>query len=100
MTINLDPGLLWVKNRIRELSQELGRPIDCLEWPLPGDPTIAGAFIAGTIPLRIWRDGEFQIIDFPTSPSFNSRLSDFNLADLTLSERGREAVKQYTGTGR
>jgi hypothetical protein len=43
----LDPGLLLVENRIRQLSAELGRPVDCLQWPRPkelleveGDPEI------------------------------------------------------------
>ncbi len=35
MTANLESGLLWVEKRIRELAQELGRPIDCLEWLRP-----------------------------------------------------------------
>ena len=35
MTPDLDSGLLWVENRIRELAQELGRPVDCMEWPQP-----------------------------------------------------------------
>ena len=28
---NLDPDLLWIEKRIRELSQKLGRPVDYLE---------------------------------------------------------------------
>lgn len=35
MTPDLLPGLLWVETRIRQLSAELGRPVDCLEWPRP-----------------------------------------------------------------
>jgi len=63
-SFNLEPGLLWVEKRIRELVAELGRPVNCLEWPRPGDPTIPRSFKANTIPLRIWRGGEFQIIEF------------------------------------
>jgi len=33
MIPNLDPGLLWVEKRIRQLSAELGQPVDCMEWP-------------------------------------------------------------------
>jgi hypothetical protein len=57
-------GLLWVENRIRELSGELGRPVDYMEWPRPGDPTIARSFKANTIPLRTWRGGELRILEF------------------------------------
>ena len=64
MIPDLDPGLLWVENRIRELSRELDRPEDCMEWPRPGDPTIARSFKTNTIPLRIWRGEEFRIIEF------------------------------------
>lgn len=32
MTPDLDAGLLWVENRIRELSRELDRPVYCMEW--------------------------------------------------------------------
>jgi hypothetical protein len=60
----IEPGKIWVEHRIRELAQELGQVVDCLEWPRPGDPTIARSFKAGTIPLRIWRGEEFQIVEF------------------------------------
>ncbi len=50
----LDPGLLWVEKRIRDLSQELGQPVDCLEWPQPFDAS------AKKIPLKLWRGGEFR----------------------------------------
>lgn len=47
MTPTLLHGLLWVENRIRQLSRELGRLVDCLEWPRPkelleveGDPDV------------------------------------------------------------
>jgi hypothetical protein len=35
MTADFLPGLLWVENRIHQLSAELSRPVDCLEWPRP-----------------------------------------------------------------
>jgi hypothetical protein len=43
----MTPGLLWVETRIRQLSAELGRPVDCLEWPRSIDAR------AKKIPLKI-----------------------------------------------
>jgi len=57
MPPNLDAGLLWVQNRIRELSEDPGRPVDCLEWPQPQPP-------AGLIPLKIWRGGAYGLVEF------------------------------------
>lgn len=67
MTTGLDAGLLWIERRIRELSKELNRPVDCMELARPGDPTIARSFVAHTIPLKIWRGGEIRIIEFRRS---------------------------------
>lgn len=57
-------GLRWVENRIRQLSQELGRPVDCLQWPRPTDAQFGQMMMAGVVPLKICRGGEFQIIEF------------------------------------
>jgi hypothetical protein len=82
--LSVESGKIWVEHRIRELAQELFRPVDCLEWPRAGDPTIARSFKAGTIPLRIWRGGEFQIVEFliteledvEATPEIQRRLGD------------------------
>jgi hypothetical protein len=64
MLSDLDSGLLWVENRIRELAKELGRPVDCVEWPKPNDAQYGQIMLSGIIPLKIWRGGEFRIIEF------------------------------------
>jgi hypothetical protein len=58
MTADFLPGLLWVENRIHQLSAELSRPVDCLEWPRPIDAN------AKKIPLKIWRCGDFRTVEF------------------------------------
>ena len=57
MTNNLESGFLWAENRIRELSAELDRPVDCLEWPQPTDARYGQMMMAGVVPLKIWRGG-------------------------------------------
>ena len=59
MTRSLEPGLLWVEVRIRTLSVQLGRPVDCVEWPRPLDP-----YGDGPLALEIWRGGRFRVVDF------------------------------------
>jgi hypothetical protein len=49
----LDAGILWVQAWIRQLSDELGRLVDRLEWPRPLPP-------AGLIPVKIWRVGAYS----------------------------------------
>jgi hypothetical protein len=61
-TMNGLPGVesskILVENRIRKLAQELGRPVDCLEWPRPIDAS------AKEITLKIWRCGDFRTVEF------------------------------------
>ena len=52
------PGLLWVEARIRALSQEIGRPVDLLEWPRPLDP-----YGDGPLTLKLWRGGWFRVVE-------------------------------------
>jgi len=54
---SVDAGLLWVEARIRALAAELGRPVDAFEWPRARPA-------AGPFALRIWRGGQFRIIEF------------------------------------
>ena len=56
MTLN-KASLLWVEQRIRQLSKELGQPVDCLEQVRPIEAR------AGQMPLKIWRGGEFRILE-------------------------------------
>ncbi len=53
MTPNLEPGILWVETRIRQLSAEVGRPVDCLEWPRPTDAQFGQMMMVGVVPLKI-----------------------------------------------
>jgi len=64
MIANLEPGLLWIEKRIRELSLEFGRPVDCMEWIQPTDAQYGQMMMAGIIPLKICRGGEFRIVEF------------------------------------
>jgi hypothetical protein len=64
MSPNLASGLLCVEKWIRELTLELGRPADCLEWPRPIDAQYGQMMMAGIVPLKIWRGGEFRIVEF------------------------------------
>ena len=47
-----------IENRIRELMQELSQPVDCMEWPRQIDASVR------KIHLKIWRGGEFRIVEF------------------------------------
>lgn len=64
MSHNLDVGLLWVENRVCELSQELEPPVYCMEWIKPTDVQYGQMMIAGIVPLKIWRGEEIRIVEF------------------------------------
>jgi hypothetical protein len=96
-TVNVLPGVEYgnisVEINIREISKELSRAVDCLEWPRPGDPTIARSFKAGTIPLRIWHGGEFQMVEF-----LETELEDVE-ATPEMQERLEERIREGLSTG-
>ena len=92
MTPNLDPSLLWVERRIRELSAELGQPVDCLEWLRPTDALYGQMMRARVVPLKIWRGGEFRIIEFKRSEFRDVEAS--KEIQGRLGERIREALRK------
>jgi len=90
LTSKLESGLLWFEKRIRDLSVELCRTVDGLEWPRSGHALPADHFFAGIIPLKLWHGEEFRIVEFRDDELKD--VEDSPAIQERLSERIREAL--------